>query len=560
MPPFTEDQLLFRDAAHDFAQKHFSLENILQDEQDGKIRDEVLKDAHKLGFTSLYIPNDEGRFPYDTVSMMMIAERLCLSPSAAITLIGPGLPLAAILRAGSPQQQAEIRRATEGEMPARFAFALTEPGVGSDATQLRTKATREGEHFILNGTKAFITGAGHVKEAGEHGYAVVMAQLFDIGNKNGIRGFIVRGDNPGYSVGKPYEKMGLHASDTREIILENCRVPKDAMLGIHARDFTEMQEMQRVMKMTLDTSRPFVAALATGIASAAYDRALEAATTTKKIRGRPLIQFQAIRHTLAEMRTDLEAAAQLTYSAGRTLDRIFAGELKGFPEEEGSMAKYIAAETAVQVCRKALEICGGDGYMMETGMPLYSNAAAVFPIWEGTENIQLRTIAKELKPLDSRKQALLKDSACPFLTGALEIYDLILTQSKKTGVFAENQVTQFTLAKMRSQLEAALQLREYSQAATEGLSTDELKENPLILMTDLYGRRVAADVLKAAYEIAGSGEGRLFDSTRSRFLFRDQASTLDYCSLAFGDTVSLRDCLAGTGEQFLLKPSRRWYG
>ena len=158
MPLFTEDQLDFRKAADDFANKHFSLEDVLQDERNGKVRDEVLKDAHRQGFTSLYIPDEKGKFPYDTVSMMMIAERLCRSPSGGIVLIGPGLPLAAVLKAGSPQQQAEIRKAMKGEMPARFAFALTEPGVGSDATQIRTKAVNDGDHFILNGTSIHYWG------------------------------------------------------------------------------------------------------------------------------------------------------------------------------------------------------------------------------------------------------------------------------------------------------------------------------------------------------------------------------------------------------------------
>ncbi len=552
MSTFTEDQLTFRKAADDFAERHFSLEEVVQDERNGRVRDEVLRDAHKQGFTSLYIPDETGKFPYDAVTMMLIAERLCKSPSGAITLIGPGLPLAAILRAGSPQQQAEIRAAMEGEMPGRFAFALSEPGVGSDATQIRTKAVNDGDYFILNGTKAFITGAGHVKEAGERGYAVVMAQMFDVGNKKGIRAFIVRGDNPGYQVGQPYDKMGLHASDTREVILDNCRVHKDAMLGMHAKDFAEMQELQRVMKMTLDTSRPVVAALALGIATHAYDEALKAATETKLIRGKPLIQFQAIRHTLAEMRTELEAVAQLTYSTGRTLDRIFAGELKSFPEEEASMAKYLAADMAVRVCRRALEVFGGDGYMNDTGMSMYANAAAVFPIWEGTENIQLQTIARKLQPLTKRVIPSLSTDYVSTVGRASEIYRGLLGHCCVTALFDGNQVVQFGLAKMRSQLEAAHQLGEFAQASTEGLSWEEKRKNQSVLMATVYARRVAADVFRFAEEFVSG------DSALDREI-AGAIPGLQSARLSTGSTYKLLDDIAGGESNFLLTPSGKWY-
>ncbi len=554
MPTFTEDQLDFRRAADKFAERHFPrLEEILKDERNGTISDAVLKDAHQnMGFTSLYIPGEDGKFPYDTVSMMMIAERLCKSPSAAITLIGPGLPLAAILRAGSPQQQAEIRKVMEGEMPARFAFALTEAGVGSDAMQIRTKAVIDGDYFILNGTKAFITGAGHVKDAGVRGYAVVMAQMFDVGNRQGIRAFIVRGDNQGYQVGQPYDKMGLHASDTREVILDNCRVHKDAMLGMHAKSMEEMMEMQRVMKMTLDTSRPVVAALALGIANHAYDEALNAATETKKIRGKPLIQFQAIRHALAEMRIELEAAAQLTYSSGRMLDRICSGELKGFPEEEASMAKYLAADTAVRVCRRALEIFGGDGYMNDAGMSMYANAAAVFPIWEGTENIQLQTIARKLQPLTKRAIAGLSTDYVSSVGRASEVYGALLDHCRKSGEFDANQSIQFGLAKMRSQIEAAHQLGEFARASTEGLSWQEQRGNQSVLMATVYARRVAADVFRSAEEFVSG------DSALDREI-SGAIPSLQSMRLSTGSTYKLLDEIAGTEEKLLLKPSRSWY-
>jgi len=552
MPLFTQEQLDFRKAADVFANKHFSLEAVLQDERNGEVRDDVLKAAQKQGFTSLYVPDETGKFPYDTVSMMMIAERLCKSPSGGIVLIGPGLPLAAILRAGSPQQQAEIRKAMEGEMPGRFAFALTEAGVGSDATQIRTKAVNDGDYFVLNGTKAFITGAGYVKEAGERGYAVAMAQMFEVGNRQGIRAFIVRGDNPGYQVGQPYDKMGLHASDTREVILDNCRVHKDAMLGMHAQSMEEMVEMQRVMKTTLDTSRPFVGILALGIASHAYDEALKAATETKQIRGKPLIQFQQIRHTLAEMRTELEAAAQLTYSTGRTLDRISAGDLRGFPEEEASMAKYLAADTAVRVCRRALEIFGGDGYMNDTGMSMYANAAAVFPIWEGTENIQLQTIARKLQPLTKRVIPSLSTDYISTVSRASEIYRGLLDHCRKTGEFDANQTVQFALAKMRSQLEAAHQLGEFAQASTEGLSWEEKRKNQSVLMATVYARRVAADVFRLAEEFLAG------DSALDREI-AGAIPGLQSARLSTGSTYKLLDDIAGGESNFLLTPSGKWY-
>ena len=546
MPAFTEDQLTFRRAADDFAQRHFSLEKVLQDEKNGRVRDEVLMDAHKnMGFTSLYIPGEDGKFPYDTVSMMMIAERLCKSPSAAINLIGPGLPLAAILRAGSPDQQAEIRRAMEGDMPGRFAFALTEPGVGSDATQIRTKARADGDYFVLTGTKAFITGAGHVKNAGERGYAVVMAQLGEVGNKQGIRAFIVRGDNLGYAVGQSYDKMGLHASDTREVVLEDCRVHKDAMLGIHAKDFAEMMEMQRVMKMTLDTSRPVVAALALGIASAAYDRAVEIAQT-KQIRGKPLTQFQEMRHTLAGMRVDLEAVAQLVYSSGRILDRIFTGELKGFPEEEASMAKYLAARTAVGVTRKALEVFGGDGYITESGMAMYDGAAAVFPIWEGTENVQLQTIARKLKPFDEGRVPVFEGLATEYTKNMLasaNAYNLALRIAQERKDF-DHQSVQFSLARMRSQLEAGVQIGVFAADTCEPTR----REYNLLLAAG-YVRSMTDGVLVAAKDIVGDETG-FGEQGIQRARWSEQIQ---------GTRSRLFDRITGTESDLLLTPSRGWY-
>lgn len=544
MPVFTEDQLTYRRAAQDFSERYFSLDDVLRDERNGAVRDEVIKDAHKMGFTSMYVPGEDGKFPFDAVSMMFMADRLCASPSAAINLIGPGLPLAAVLRAGSPDQQAEIRRAMEGDMPARFAFALTEPGVGSDATQIRTKARADGDDFVLTGTKAFITGAGHVKNAGERGYAVVMAQLGEVGNRQGIRAFIVRGDNLGYTVSPPYDKMGLHASDTREVVLEDCRVHRSAMLGIHAKDFAEMLEMQRVMKMTLDTSRPVVAALALGIASAAYDRALDIAQT-KEIRGKPLTQFQEIRHTLAGMRVDLEAVAQLVYSTGRTLDRIFNGELKGFPEEEASMAKYLAARTAVGVTRKALEIFGGDGYITESGMAMYDSAAAVFPIWEGTENVQLQTVARKLKSFDEKR--------IPVLEGAMEYtknmlasagaYNLALrlAQDRKD---IDHQSVQFSLARMRSQLEAGVQVGVFAAD-----TSDSARQQYNLLLAAAYVRSMTDGVIAAAKDIVGDGTP-----------FGEQGIQRARLSeLAFGIKPMLFDRIAGMENNFVLMPSKAWY-
>lgn len=536
MPFFTEEQLSFRQLADDFANQYFSLENILRDEENGKIRDEILQEAHQIGFTKLFLPEAPGEGTPDNISRMMMTERLCKSPSGAIVLIGPGLPLAAIMRAGSPGLQREITLALNHSSPARFAFALTEPGIGSDATQIRTKAVSEGNYFVLNGTKAFITGAGYVKEAGERGYAVVMAQVSEVGDKNGLRAFIVRGDNPGYTVSEPYQKMGLHASDTREVLLENCRVPLEAMLGSHAQSWEEIQEFAQVMKATLDTTRPYIAALALGIASRAYDLALLAATEMKKIRGKPLIQFQAIRHSLAEMRTEIEAVAQLTYSTGKTLDKIFAKQQRGFPFEEGSMAKYLAADVAVRATRKALEMLGGDGYMVETGAALYANAAAVFPIWEGTENIQLQTIARRLAPLEEALTGF-EDISSEYaftLTGASKVYNDIIRNVQDLGLFQENQAVRFDVARVRSRLEAGIQLGKYALSSPEHQA-----------LADYYSRRVVQEVLKLRSNL--KLEGRIPEPPCLPAQIRSLSS------------YALLDEIAGDENNFKLRPSRQWY-
>ena len=256
------------------------------------------------------------------------------------------------------------------------AFALTEPGAGSDAAQVATTAKEDGEYYVLNGTKCFITNGS---AAGT--FIIFASKDRSLGIK-GLTAFIVEKDTPGFIVGKHEKKMGIRASSTVELAFDNCRVPKTNQLGKDGEGF-------KIAMVTLDSARIGIAALAVGVASAAYDAAREYSKVREQF-GKPICANQAIGFTLADMAIQIEAARQLTYHAAELKD---AGKSFG---TEAAMAKTFASDIAVQVALDAVQVMGGYGYSREYPVERLLRDAKITQIYEGTNQIQRVVISRSI--------------------------------------------------------------------------------------------------------------------------------------------------------------------
>jgi alkylation response protein AidB-like acyl-CoA dehydrogenase len=281
-----------------------------------------------------------------------------------------GLP---VLLAGSEQQRrAYVPRWASGEWIA--AYALTEPGAGSDAQALTTSARRDGGDWVLDGTKRFITNAG-----------VATTYVVFARSDEGISAFMVHGDDPGFSVGRIEPKMGIKGSTTGELLLDGCRIPADRLVGGDGEGF-------RIAMRVLDRSRPGIAAQALGIAQAAIDQAVVYATQREAF-GKPIAQQQGLQFMLADMATAVEGARGLLYRVGAMLD---AGEDGPELTKLSAMCKLACSDAAMSVTTDAVQILGGYGYMQEYPVERMMRDAKITQIYEGTNQIQRVVIAREL--------------------------------------------------------------------------------------------------------------------------------------------------------------------
>jgi alkylation response protein AidB-like acyl-CoA dehydrogenase len=280
-----------------------------------------------------------------------------------------------IVRFGTEEQkQAYLKPLATGEVIG--AFAMTEPQAGSDPLSQSTWAERDGDHYIINGTKRFIT-------SGKNAGLTITTAKTDKGKRHkGISAFVVRKGMPGFLVGKTEEKMGLCASDTTDMIFDNCRVPAECLLGQEGDGF-------KIAMTALDSGRIGIAAQSIGVAQAALNAAVSYAKEREQF-GQPISKFQGLRWMLADMATEIEAARQMTFSAAAKKDR---GEKYTM---EASMAKLFASEMVNRVAAKALQIHGGYGYTKEYPVERYYRDARVFTIYEGTSEIQRVVIANHL--------------------------------------------------------------------------------------------------------------------------------------------------------------------
>lgn len=374
-----EEQRLFRDLAHRFAAEVIRPAAPEADEKE-EVPWDVLEKAAETGLLNFLYPEEYGGGGVESVlTHCLVKEELFWGCAGIGTIIG-GVDLAAtpILLAGTGEQKARtIRRFCQTERVSLGAFALTEPGSGSDAAAMRTIARRDGNTYVLNGTKSFISNGGI---ADVH---VVFAMTDPERGTRGISAFIVEGDRPGVSMGKKEKKMGIRASHTASVILENVTVPLENRLGEEGEGF-------RLAMRTFDTSRTLIAAGAVGIARAAYEYAFQYAQEREQF-GQPIGRFQSIAFMLADMATAIEAARLLIWKAAWLYDQ-------GLPcTKEASMAKAYAGDVAVRVTTDAVQILGGYGYIREYPVEKWMRDAKIMQIYEGTAQIQRLVIARQLE-------------------------------------------------------------------------------------------------------------------------------------------------------------------
>lgn len=339
---------------------------------------DVIKVLASSDMFGLYIPEEYGGMGMGVTELCLVVEELSKAcGSIAVSYAASALGAFPILLSGTEEQKKKyLPDIAAGKKLA--AFGLTEAGAGSDAGSIKTTATKDGDFYILNGTKQWITNAGEAE----------IYSVFAMTDKNkgarGASGFIVEKGTPGFTFGKLEDKLGIRSSATRELIFDNCKVPAENLLGGR-----EGIGFIAAMK-TFDTSRPGIAAQAVGIAQGAFDEALKY-TDERSQFGKKIHEFQAIQHMLADMATKIEAARQLTYLSSDLVDKKFKGA-----DKYSSMAKVYASDTAMEVTTNAVQILGGYGYMKEYPVEKYMRDAKITQIYEGTNQIQRNVIANRL--------------------------------------------------------------------------------------------------------------------------------------------------------------------
>jgi butyryl-CoA dehydrogenase/short/branched chain acyl-CoA dehydrogenase len=370
-----EEEALFRATVRRFAEETIAPLVASMDEA-GRYDPTLLPQLFALGLMAIEVPEQYGGASGSFFMVCLAIEELSRVDGAVGVLVDVQNTLVnnALMRWGNAEQRVtflpKLARHTVG------AFALSEAGSGSDAFALQTRATLAGDHYLLNGRKLWTTNAR------EAGLFLVMATVDPAQGYKGITAFVVEGDSPGFTVGKAEKKLGIRASSTCELLLDQCVVPKQNVLGAVGQGY-------KVAIETLNEGRIAIGAQMLGIAQGA----LAAASTYAKERrqfGNPLVDFQAMRFQLAEMATEIEAARLLVYNAARLKD---AGEPF---VQQAAMAKYFASQVAERVTSRAVEIFGGIGFTVEAPVEKFYRDAKIGKIYEGTSFMQLETIAKEL--------------------------------------------------------------------------------------------------------------------------------------------------------------------
>ena len=373
---YSDDQRMIRDTARDFAVQELK-PHAAQWDKDGWIADEAVEKMGQLGLLGMMVPDQWGGSFTDYIAYALALEEIAAGCAATAGLVSvhSSVGCGPIVKFGTDAQK-ERYLSVMAQGATVGCFCLTEPQAGSEASNLKTRAVLENGQWTLNGNKQFVTNGKRAK------VAIVFALTDPELGKKGLSAFIVPTDTPGFIVGKPEKKLGIRASDTCAIILDNCRLPEDALLGPRGKGLA-------IALSNLEGGRIGIAAQAVGIARAAFEASVAYAQGRKQF-GRPIAEFGSIGNMLADMQTSINAARLLTHQAARLRS-------EGRPcLSEASQAKLFASEMAERVCTHAIQIHGGYGYLEDYDVERHYRDARITQIYEGTSEIQRLVIARAI--------------------------------------------------------------------------------------------------------------------------------------------------------------------
>ena len=371
----TEEQKALRDLARDFAEKEIRPKAAEYDEHSTHPVD-IIEKAHDVGLMNPHVPEEYGGAGLSSFDGMLMGEELSWGCAGiAVSIVANSLGAGPVILAGNDEQKAEWLPPLL-ESPILCSFGLSEPNAGSDVSGIQTTAVREGDEYVINGSKMFITNAGHAT------WIVVFASTDKSQGHKGLSAFVVPTDLEGVTVEKHLDKMGQRATDTSAIAFQDVRVPAKNLLGEEGEGF-------KIAMRTLDHTRPGTASGAVGVARAAYEYAVEYSRTRVQF-GQPIAMNQGVNFLIADMATEIEAARLLTWQAAWLFDQGKRATL------QSSFAKRFASDTAMKVTTDAVQIFGGYGYIKEYPVEKLMRDAKLFQIYEGTSQIQRLVIAREI--------------------------------------------------------------------------------------------------------------------------------------------------------------------
>src|SRR5689334_20456198 len=371
----TEDEKFFQQTVRKFAREQIR-PYVREMDEAGLFRKDIIQQFFDMGLMGVEIPEEYGGQGGTFFQAILAVEELsAVDPSAGVIVdVQNTICNNALLRWATPEQKSKYLPRLAADMVA--SYALSEAGSGSDAFAMATRADDRGDHFLLNGRKLWITNAA------ESGFFLLFANANPEAGYKGVTAFLIERDFDGFKVGKKEDKLGLRASSTCELVLDNCRVPRENVMG-------EVGKGYKIAIETLNEGRIAIGAQMIGLARGALDYATAYARERKQF-GKPIGDFQGVQFDLAKMATEVEAARLLLYHAARLRDA-------GLPFlAEAAMAKYYSSEVAEKVASKAIEVHGGVGITKDYPVEKLYRDAKIGRIYEGTSNIQLLTIAKKL--------------------------------------------------------------------------------------------------------------------------------------------------------------------
>jgi len=372
----TEQQQLIRDLARKVAEERILPVRAELDEKE-EFSWSIVKDIASSDLFRVFIPSEYEGLGERAVGLCVAVEELSRSCcGVALTYAADALgSIPIFLYANDEQKSKYLPQVASGSK--LTAFALTEASAGSDASRIKTTAVLDGNDYVINGTKQFITNGGEAE------IYTIIALTDPTRGPRGASAFLVDKGTPGFTFGKKEKKMGIRCSATRELVFHNCRIPKENLLGKDGQGFI-------VAMKTLDLSRPGVAALAVGLAQGALEAAVSYAKTREQF-DHPVSSIQAVQHMLANMAMDVEAGRALMYATAKTID----SGVKNY-SEEGAMAKVFCTDMAMRVTTDAVQVCGGAGYMRDYPVEKMMRDAKINQIYEGTNQVLRNVIALEL--------------------------------------------------------------------------------------------------------------------------------------------------------------------